>query len=329
MRRLVLEGGPELGLLQRRHDFLRDAAGEIDTALGHEHQRQIAGNTAEIGGEQGQRFRRDRIRAGKSRAGHFRRLGEKFGLTLGAADGTVDVHNSTAGKQFLGRNPADGGARIIDRRQEGPDGIVARRARADIDMAALARHRKPFVLCMHEAGDAEAGARPQHDARGECLPGGGADRLAMLVSQRADSQPLRFEIVDDQHIRHVEIGDHLARTHHPGAIGQRDVVAIDRPGDRKNGRARLDRGLVEHGSLDRVFDGREIGGLDDGKRPRIAIGVLENRKASIGAADIANEDRKRQVQVGIEWRLHVIAPHRHCFRLPSRKNRPRLFPGER
>ncbi|MNT85326.1 hypothetical protein D3C72_2254830 [compost metagenome] len=61
------------------------------------------------------------------------------------------------------------------------DREVAFAARADVDMAAFARHGKPCVLGMNEAGHAEPGSGSQNDTRRHGTVIIGADRRAILV----------------------------------------------------------------------------------------------------------------------------------------------------
>jgi hypothetical protein len=63
----------------------------------------------------------------------------------------------------------------------------------------------------------------------------------VVVVERRDGQRLRLEIIDDHHILETEIGDHVVRADNPGAVGERNFIAVDRAGHGKNGRTRLDR----------------------------------------------------------------------------------------
>ena len=137
MRRLVFERGAHAALFQHRDDLLRDAAGQIDAAARHEHQRQITGKTAEIGGKQIERFCGARIGAVKRRCGDLLRLRQCSRHSIGLADGTVEIDQAAPAQDLLAGNAA---AKFLDVRE---NLIVARIARSHVDMAALAGHRIP------------------------------------------------------------------------------------------------------------------------------------------------------------------------------------------
>ena len=160
---------------------------------------------------------------------------------------------------------------------------------------------------MDQPGNAETGAGAEHDAAGRRLGRAAADLLHMLLAEGDDGQRLRLEVVEHDHVVEPEIGEHRPRPHHPWTIGQVDFVAVDRSGHRQHRRARLNRGPVEDRRLDRVVDGGEFGRLDDRKLLRLGIGVDQDREAGIGAADVADQDRKLQHRL-IAVLVCTIAP---------------------
>jgi hypothetical protein len=119
---------------------------------------------------------------------------------------------------------------------------------------------------------------------------------------------LGFEIVDHHHILESEIPDHDLGLDHPVAIGQVDFIALDRAGHGEDGRSRLQRGAIEHSGLNCLVDGRVVGGCQNRKFLRLGIGVGEDGEACIGAADIADQDRKCDGMVGFMRRGHALFP---------------------
>ena len=73
---------------------------------------------------------------------------------------------------------------------------IARRARADVHVAALAGHRNPAAAGVDQAGNAEAGAGAEHDAAAPGSGVAGADLFHVLLAERHDGQRLRLEIVE-------------------------------------------------------------------------------------------------------------------------------------
>ena len=119
-----------------------------------------------------------------------------------------------------------------------------------------------------------------------------ADLLDMMVAQRHDGERLRLEIVEHHHVHQADGRRHAFRLDDPRTVGERDLVADDRAGDRKQRRARLDAEPFQDGGADRVVDGREVGGMYDLRLAGRRAGVLDHREARIGAADVADQDRK-------------------------------------
>ena len=159
VRRLVDEGRAEGAAFQRWRDVARDAAGEIDAATRHEDHGEVAGEAAEIGREQRQRFRRGVIRAVEARRGDLGRRRERRRTAVGRSDAAIEPHQSRPAEQCLGADPP---VRPLEMR---PEREVARRHRPEIDVAAFARHRDPRALRMDEGAGPEPGARTEDDAR--------------------------------------------------------------------------------------------------------------------------------------------------------------------
>ena len=173
-----------------------------------------------------------------------------------------------------------------------PDLVVARRARADIHVAAFAGDGYPLALEMHQAGNAEARARSEHDAAGVGLGRTAADLLEMAVAERHDGQCLRLEIVENDDVAQPHRRQHAFGSHHPRAVGERYRIAVDRPGHSQDGRARLDRQALDHGGTNGLVDRREVRRLDDLRFAGLGFGVHDDAEARIGAADVADQDRK-------------------------------------
>ncbi len=213
---------------------------------------------------------------------------KRGGRAVGLGDGAIDVDQTAPAEKLLAGDTA------LDRLDMREDLVVARRARSDVHVAALAGHRNPAMTGMDETGDAEAGAGAEHDAAGGRFRLAGADLFHVLFAERHDGERLGLEIVENDHIAQAERLDHHARPHHPGAIGEFDLVAVDRTGDGEHRRTRLDRGAVEDGGLDRIVDRGKIGGLHDRELFGLRIGIDQDGEAGIGAADIADQDRELQ-----------------------------------
>ena len=91
---------------------------------------------------------------------------------------------------------------------------------------------------MNEAGDAKSGTWPQHDARRTLFRLAFADFFHVLDAERHNRQRLCLEIVEYDDVGQSEASEHCLRPHHPGAVGQFDLVAIYRAGNRNHRRVR-------------------------------------------------------------------------------------------
>lgn len=158
---------------------------------------------------------------------------------------------------------------------------------------------------VNQTGDAETRARSENDARRQHVFLAGADRLAVVVVKRCNRQSLCLEIIDDDDILQAEISQHALWLDDPVAVGERYLVAFDGAGNRKNGRDRLKRCLVQDRFLDGVVDRRIFRRLHGGEVHRFRKGIDQDGKAGIGAADVAKKDRKGQI--------FGIGRLRHCL----------------
>ena len=191
------------------------------------------------------------------------------------------------------------------------DLIIAFSAWADIDMAAFARHRHPCMACADKTGNAKPRARSEYDAGGNHFFRLAANLFQMIAAERHDGKRLRLEIVQHGHVLETEIGDHLLRTHDPVAIGEVDFVTVDGTGHGENCGAWPDRSVIKNGALYRLIDGCIIRCLENGKFLRLCIGIHQDSKAGIGAADIADEYWKPETlfdQLYLFVFMHVFVP---------------------
>src|SRR5690606_28044123 len=149
---------------------------------------------------------------------------------------------------------------------------IARTAWTDVDVAALAGDGYPGVSRMDQPCYAETCAGAEHHPSGSRFGFAAADLLHVRRPERDDGKRLSLEIVEHQHLFQTERGKHLPGPDDPVAIGQLDLVAIDRAGHGKHCGQWQNGCAVEDGGLDRFVDGREIRRLDDGELLRLSIG---------------------------------------------------------
>ncbi|OWK26230.1 hypothetical protein AJ87_02295 [Rhizobium yanglingense] len=141
--------------------------------------------------------------------------------------------------------------------------------------------------------------RAQHGS--DKFSGCSANALAIVFTERGNRQCLRLEVVDDNHVLDAETFKHRVRTDDPVAIGQRNFIAVDRTGNGENSRTRAHVRLCKNALQDRFIDGSEIGCANVREIDGLGRGVRKNGEARIRSADIANQDRKRQVGIaGVE-----------------------------
>src|SRR5690606_6204169 len=172
----------------------------------------------------------------------------------------------------------------------GEDSEITFRAGAQVDMAAFAGHRYPGVPYMHEARHTEPRARPEYDTTCGGFGLARPDALQVLLTESHDGQRLRLEVIEHDNVRKPHFTHHAAWPHDPGRVGHFDFVTVDGPGHRKHRRARYDGGAVEDRGLDGLVYGLVVGRLHGRKLLRFCIGIDQDRKARIGAANIPDQD---------------------------------------
>ena len=179
---------------------------------------------------------------------------------------------------------------------------ITRAARSYVDMASLARHGNPYATRMDEAGNAQAGARPQHNTACALFRLPAADVFHVLGTERYDAKRLRLEIVDHHHRVEIECRDHLTRTHDPVAIGQFNLVPVDRRSDGEQRGTGSRRPVSEHGQAYCIIDSRIVSRLDGHDVLRFGARMRQNGKARVCTANIADEHRKLQHNVIMVYR---------------------------
>ncbi|MNU64021.1 hypothetical protein D3C71_532910 [compost metagenome] len=234
--------------------------------------------------------------------GDVGRIGKDGFDAIRFADGTVKIDQPAPAKDLFAGDAAFDGFDMRENR------IVACASRADIDMPAFARHRKPHMAGINQPGNTKPCAWPKNDARSQHIFFAGADGVAVIVVQCCNRESLRFKVIDDDDVLQAEIGQHVLRFDNPMAVGERNLVTFDRAGNRKNGRDRLKRGLVQNRLLDGVVDRRIFRRLHGGEVHRFRKGIDQNGKAGVGTADVAKKDRKGQI-FGIGRLRHCLF---HC-----------------
>ncbi len=98
------------------------------------------------------------------------------------------------------------------------------------------------------------GARTEHGPAGMRQRLAAADLLDVMVAQRHHGQRLRLEVVEDHGVHQADGRRHALRLDDPRTVGERNLVADDRAGDRKQRRARLDAEPFQNGGADRIVD---------------------------------------------------------------------------
>ncbi len=186
MRPLVDERVAKSTRLQHRRDARGDAAGEVDAAARHEHQRRVAGHPAEMLGEYRQRFLRLPVVAGKSVRRDLRRRVVARRRAVAGADRLVEPYHPGAAQHRLGR---DARSVPLDVR---PHLEIARRHRPKPDVPAFAGDRNPHATAQDQRPGSEPGARPDHDPRA-ILNRAIADHVDVAGAEFRQTERLRFE----------------------------------------------------------------------------------------------------------------------------------------
>ena len=169
-------------------------------------------------------------------------------------------------------------------------------------MAAFTRNRNPCLARADQTCNTKPCAGAQNHTLSVRMSGCTADIFQMVIVEGDNSQCLCFKIIEDGDVLQVEALHHLARLHNPLAIGERNFIALDRAGNGNHCRARLDGCVIQNNSLDCIFQRCEIFGQQNRKFFWLGVGINQNSKAGIGAADITDKDRKNKVRIDI----------RHC-----------------
>jgi hypothetical protein len=155
-------------------------------------------------------------------------------------------------------------------------------------MTTLARHRDPAGGRPHEAGDADAGAGPEHDlgAVGDRFAATDLDQiLRPKVGQR---QRQRLEIVED--VQLLEPGRAAERVagEGPRGIDESDILAGHRRG---HGEGAVGRRLFQTGDIGggSAGDGRMVGAKDLADVRELERIERGHGEAGIGAADVGDD----------------------------------------
>ncbi len=294
VRGLVIERIGEFRPRQKGQDGRCDATRDVGAATCAEDQCQIASNAAEISDEMADRLHGQCINSFQRSVRHFLGLEVRRPQSLAGCQGAVECHDAPPAEERFTRY-----ARTDFLMKVRPERQIVRRARTEIDMTTLARHRNPAIGMADQSPDAKAGARTEDDAR--CADDSVArpKRRPGLIGQCSRGKGLALEIVDGHEGREIESIHDDAGVDDPRAVGQGNAVAEHRARDREQGRGRPgahplpERGgqsvlktSVRHRSLDRQPDQRLAGRGDD-------------REAGIGATDVADDDGEWQTRLRI------------------------------
>ena len=228
MRRFVLKSCSEFRFFEHRNNFLDNATGQENTAARHENQSQITGHAPQIGGKKRKRFARHRVCAIQTGGGNLMRRRKNRRLTIGLANGRIEIDQTTAAQNLFGRYaPANAF-------EMGEDGKVPIRARPQINMAAFAGNRNPTVPGIDQPRDTQARARPENHPGRMVFDLSATDGMAMLRVQRGCRQRLRLKIIEDDDIIKEKILDHLFWPDNPWTICQVNFIAVHRSGNGEN-----------------------------------------------------------------------------------------------
>ena len=162
-------------------------------------------------------------------------------------------------------------------------------------MAHLRRKRQKAAIDFGEGRSAEAGSRPKHQTQAAPRCRHGADLVGPFRRKRRQGQGLRLETVEEQPLIELQrLGD-LGPVDRPLGIGEFQSPPLKRPGGADDQRARTPR----PGGRDR-FQGFGKPGmmlrLRVHRRSRRFARRARFRNANVGAADVAEKNRKREVQ---------------------------------
>lgn len=176
-----------------------------------------------------------------------------------------------------------------------PNRRLLRCGRAEVHVPSLARHNKMAAGAMDEGGSAETRAETNNKLDAGFLLIG-ANRRRPSKFQDRQAERLSFKIIEKQASETGFCGDRGA-VNAPIRVGQFDGAPADRTSGASDQAARL---AIERGKYRRecVFERRKIMGFE--ARPCLErdAGLRCKSKPRIGAADVADENRK--------WKLHAI-----------------------
>ena len=201
---------------------------------------------------------------------------------MGRNDGAVELRQTGAGERALHRDAVAPGAKA---RGEIELALIAGGER---NVATLARHRDPAGGRPDEAGNADAGAGPEHElgAMGGRLAAADLDQI--LGRKMGQRQRQGLEVVEDVERLKPGRAAKLVAGEGPGGIGEADVI----PGHRRgHGEGAVLRRLFQTGNVGggSAGDGRMVGAedlADVGELERVERGHGE---AGIGAADVGDD----------------------------------------
>ena len=167
-------------------------------------------------------------------------------------------------------------------------------------MAGLRRHRGETSVRLDQRGDAEPRTRPQDHLRALRPELKRADTPFPNLRNRGQGQRLGLEIVEQQSLFQASAARSLGAVHHPGRIGELQRPPVHRPCPTGDHRAWL-RPELGDGGLDRLRQPRIVASVQVDDVAKAASRFVDERKAHIGAAGVADERGKGEREVG-HWR---------------------------
>ena len=201
----------------------------------------------------------------------------------------MQAQQAGTGEHGLGRY-----APVRCQRDVRPDRALLCADGAEIDVPGLARQREVPAVDLDQCGGTQAGTRSEHDLGAAKRVVDIADLAHPFRPHRRQGQRLGLEIVEDQALLQVGGTGDLGTVDGPARVGHVHRAAMHRTrgaGDHRPGPCRK--------VLDRVGDrGLEAGIVTGGEMLRIrrvGAGLFDEREARIGAADVANQNRKREM----------------------------------
>ena len=266
-----------------------------------------------MGDEEVERLDRRRIVAGEAGGGDLGRRREGRRPALERGDAAIDPHQAGAAEEGLGAEPAERTSRDAARGR------------------SRARVTGPRSMCPPSPGTGIQAPRAWISAPApRPVPGptttrgrsgtacAAADRVDVARPEAGQAQRQRLEIVEEDHRREAEARDQLPRLEDPRAVGEA-APPRRRSARRARGSPIFGRSAVRASTafVDRVVDGRVIGGLDVGKPlPRR---VCDRRSAR--SAHWCRRCRRSAPESGCRPSLPAITS------LPSRSRFPSRFAG--